>query len=682
MSTKQYAVTLIASSLSSWALAAAPAPVAVVAPVNTLTIRAAADPSENAEISAINKTVISQTEMLRYGDASVSDALRRAVGIQLGSSANGGGGAKKAKFRGAGAAPTLLVNGETVQGGRRGDTSLIDTFSVDMISRIEVTKQASVTQGSVASGGVINIILKDPREGSLGGVAKVAYGELQQDGQSNQRQQFSLQADGRKDAWGGSVSANDSQMDNQSRTDLLSANGTSSSQTRRSDGGFRMFAPRLNYTFANQDKAFLELFLSQHHMDSLGQNSLNNSVDRQKIDSAQNKINARFEQKNGERKDTWRLSAEFANEQQRTLRGTPNAQSSDQINEHTDSLSASYGGSQKLGDAHQLKFGGKIDQSRLSSSVERTLVEQRHALYIEDNWKISAQQTLTSGLRQEWLQRDGLINYNDDSLSPALAWRYLFSPAWSLQLSASQARNTPRTDDLSPTVTLSTNSDAGSVNNPDRGGNPALRAERIQATEISSGYNSEQGGVNITVFRRSIDDYIERSVTLENGRYVQRPQNQAQALATGIELDGRINISKSGGHSLLLNGQLSTIRAEIQRSGQADRLASDVAPYSASLGMSYQYQPWRWSINSNIGYTPSYTRQVEGAPFRKTQNDRTTLDLSSTKRFDGGWAMTVAATNLLGIDRTDTLYNNDGSFSQRRNAESLPSLLLTLEHRF
>ena len=187
-----------------------------------LTIRAdAANRAATEEVSAIAKTVISQAEMLRYGDASVTDALRRATGIQIGAT----GGAGRAQFRGSTAAPTILVNGEAVQGGRRAGASLIDTFTPEMIDRIEVTRQASVTQGSVAAGGVINIILKDPRTGTLGGVIKLGYGELSDGEQEQQQRQLNLQLDGKRDKLGYSLSANQSRTDSATQTELIRADG-------------------------------------------------------------------------------------------------------------------------------------------------------------------------------------------------------------------------------------------------------------------------------------------------------------------------------------------------------------------------------------------------------------------------------------------------------------------------
>lgn len=678
---------LLSSSLSGtvgWvAMAAAQAetvlPVSVpTQQLSTLTITATRAPVTE-EVSAIAKTVISQAEMLRYGDASVSDALRRATGIQMGKT----GGAGRAQFRGSSAAPTILINGEAVQGGRRGATSLIDTFTPDMIDRIEVTKQASVTQGSVAAGGVINIILKDPRSGSVGGVVKVGYGEVAQGEQDQQQRQLNLQLDGKREQLGYSVSANQSTSDNTTQTELTRADASATVQRQHSEGEFKMLAPRLQYELDDEydSKLFADAFYSEHASLSQSSTSQNNS-NQQQVDSDSLRLNLRLEQQHGQREDKWRLSAQRQNEQQNTLSNINAAAVPRLVDEHTREWSASYAGSQKIGKIHQVKFGAELKQTDLTSNIDAALTEDRQAVYLEENWKLSDKNTLTAGLRQEWLTRSGLVDYQQESLSPALAYLYQYNPAWSLQVGYSQSQRTPRSDDLLPTVTPSTSLDAGSLNNPDRGGNPNLKPEQIQSLESTLGYNTEAGGFNLTVFRRNIDDYIEKVVSLEGGRYVERPQNQAQALASGVELSGRWALRNQNGHSLLINGQLSTIRAEIQRTGQADRLASSVAPYSTSIGLSYQYQPWRWSSNLNIGYQPSYQRPLDDQPYTRQVNARTSVDLSSTKRFDQGWAVTISGRNLLATDRLERLTEQDGSLFQQRRAESLPNVLFTLEKRF
>lgn len=641
--------------------------------LSTITITATRN-SAPEEVSAIAKTVITQAEMLRYGDASVTDALRRATGIQMGAT----GGAGRAQFRGSNAAPTILINGEAVQGGRRGGNSLIDTFTPEMIERIEVTRQASVTQGSVAAGGVINIILKDPRAGTLGGVVKLGYGEFSEGEQAQQQRQLNLQLDGKREQLGYSLSANQSRTDNSTQTELIRADGQVTLQRQQNEGEFKMLAPRLQYELkdAYNSKLFADAFYSEHATTS------QNSSNQQQINSDSTRLNLRLEQQHGAREDKWRLSTQQQNEQQNT-RSTQSVQSVPAlVDEETREWSASYAGSQKIGEAHQVKFGAELRQTQLDSNIDAELTEDRQALYIEENWKFNPKNTLTVGLRQEWLKRQGLVDYQEDSLNPALAYRYQYSPAWSVQVGYSQSQRTPRSDDLLPTVTPSTNLDAGSLNNPDQGGNPNLKPEKIQAIESTLAYDTEAGGFNLTVFRRNIDDYIEKVVSLEGDRYVERPQNQAQALASGVELSARWALRSQEGHSLLLNGQISTIRAEIQRAGQADRRASNVAPYTSSIGLSYQYQPWRWSTNLNLGYQPSYSRPLDDQPYIRDVNARTTLDISSTKRFDQGWAVTVSGRNLLAVERIERLTTPEGSFFQQRRAESLPSVLLTLEKRF
>jgi Outer membrane receptor for ferrienterochelin and colicins len=77
------------------------------------------------------------------------------------------------------------------------------------------------------------------------------------------------------------------------------------------------------------------------------------------------------------------------------------------------------------------------------------------------------------------------VDYQDQHLSPVLAHRFDFNDQWSLQTNLSQAFKNPRSNQLMPTVSVSTDSDAGTLNNPDRGGNPDLRPETINAYETT-----------------------------------------------------------------------------------------------------------------------------------------------------------------------------------------------------
>lgn len=209
--------------------------------------------------------------------------------------------------------------------------------------------------------------------------------------------------------------------------------------------------------------------------------------------------------------------------------------------------------------------------------------------------------------------------------------------------------------------------------------------EKITAYESTLGFNTPAGGVNVTGFYRQIDDYIESVIEQENGRYVKRPQNQDHATTYGVELSGRYALKQTAqGHSWMLNGQLSTIRAKVEDDmTHQDRLVSDVAPYSASMGLSYNYQPWQLSTSANLSYTPEFTRALENQPYNRTSNERVNLDISATKRFKKGWATTLSARNLLSTDYKERLnYQSDGSLYEARTSQAIPSVLFSVEKKF
>lgn len=640
----------------------------------TLTFKAVATPKD-PDISAVAKTIVTREEMERYGDQSISDTLRRATGFQMptpGQGPRGGGGASGMRFRGGGA-PTFLINGEPVQGGPRGGMSIIDNITPDMIERIEIVKQPSVAQASVASAGVINIILKEPLNDTIGGTIKLGYGVKKSGQQDEERKQVTLQADGRNEALSYSVSANQNWSDTTSITQTQTAT-SSTNQRRTTNRTSQVFSPRLEYELDEQKKLVAELFYRNNESNGLR----NNQVQDDKNDSI--RLNTRYERKEDGQSDKIRLSAEHQNETQLT-RSPLNTFYTD---ETIDEYGMGYDGVRKFDATKQLKFGVDAKGSSLESNVAETLDEQRYALYAEGSLKFTDQQTITLGARQEWLNRRGLVDYNNQHLSPVLAHLFNITPQWSLQTNLSQAFRSPNSDRLVSTVSVSTDTDAGTLNNPDRGGNPSLKPERINAFETTLAYNTAAGGVNLTAYNREIKDYIERTIQLEGSRYVERPQNQHEATTYGVEASGRYALKQTdAGHAFMLNTQVSTVRAKVEDRFNQKRLANDVAPYSASAGLNYSYQPWKISTALNVGYTPEFTRALDNQPYNRTTNERYNVDLSATKRFTEGWAVSLNLRNIFSTDYKERLTSqSDGSLFQARNNQAIPSALLTLEKKF
>ena len=644
--------------------------------LKTLVFAAEQTPAKDPDISAVAKTIVTREEMLQFGDQSINDALRRAAGFQMptpGQGPRGSSGSGSMRFRGGGA-PVFLINGEAVQGGPRGGMSIVDSITPEMIERIEITKQPSVAQASVASSAVINIILKEPLDDArISGNVKLGYGITQSDQKEEQRKNISVQADGRDGAWIYSVSANQMWNDSKSSTEIENINGTRQ-QIRTTNRTNTMFAPRIEYQIDDQQKLVSEIFYRKNESDG----SSSNQVQNDQNDSV--RLNTRYERKDKGDSDKVRLSIEKQNETE----STRSNQYSSYIDETVNEYGLAYDGIRKFDESKQVKFGLDARANELASNIADTLDEQRYALYLESSWKFTKHQTLTLGARQEWLERSGLVEYSDQNLSPVLAHRFDFSDQWSLQTNISRAFKSPNSNNLMPTVSISTDADAGSINNPDRGGNPNLLPEKITALETTLGYNTTAGGVNITAFHRDIDDYIEKVIRQEGTRFVERPYNQDQATTYGVEVSGRYALKQTdNGHSFMLNGQLSTVRAKIEDSDHNTRLASDVAPYTASTGVSYNYQPWQLASSINLSYTPEFTRALDNLPYDRTSNKRVNVDISATKRFPKGWATTLSARNILSTDYKERLNNqSDGALYEARVNDAIPSFLFSVEKKF
>lgn len=640
--------------------------------LETIKVTATRSGEDPTAISALRKTIITQAEMINYGDTSVMDAIRRASGIQMGR-----GGPSRSSFRGLSTPPVIQINGETIQGGKREGTSMVDTISVDMIDRIEVTKQASVTQASGATGGVINIILKDGQATAspISGVVKAGYGTFGDDTVGNDRRQLNLQVDGKFDKLSYSTSAAYNRNSGDSQTILTNATPTGLTQTEQNSSSvnsFAMIGNRLTYELNDITKLFADIMYSEQA------NTRSTNTDRSQVDGDNTRFGLRVERTPGVNKQTFRIAGQWQDETETNYRQN----SVRQVNDTRQNYSAGFDGVIKDFVDQEIKYGFQNSWSSISSNQNADLQENRYAIYGEENWKITEHQTITAGLRQEWLERSGLVDYENSTLNPAVFYRYQFDKAWSLQAGYTQSSLNPQPQQLSPVVNLADGADAGSLNNPDSRGNPSLKSQAVHSFESTLTYNSPDGGFNLTGFYRDINDYIINAVNLENGRYVQSPQNAGTAVATGIELDGRWSIPVGKDHKLLINGQISTIRAILQNANQPDERAGGVAPYTTSVGVSYQYKPLRWLTNINLGYTPSYTSPVEGQPYTSKLNARTSLDISTTKKFDQGWAVTLAARNILSTDQYSELDDANGQFYQSRKAETVPSLLLTVEKRF
>ncbi|MGZ5103266.1 MAG: TonB-dependent receptor plug domain-containing protein, partial [Usitatibacter sp.] len=103
--------------------------------------------------STAAKIVVNREEILRYGDTTVLDVMKRLPGVTV--SGTGGRGSE-IRMRGLGSGYTqILVNGEAIPPGFS-----LETLSPELIERIEVIRTATAEFSAQSIAGTINIVLR------------------------------------------------------------------------------------------------------------------------------------------------------------------------------------------------------------------------------------------------------------------------------------------------------------------------------------------------------------------------------------------------------------------------------------------------------------------------------------------------------------------------------------------
>jgi len=200
--------------------------------------------------------VVTQEEILKNGDTSIGEVLKRLPGITL-DGVQGRGG--NIRMRGLGSGYTsIMLNGEPAPPGFS-----LDSLTPDMIERIEVMRAATAEFSTQAIAGGINIVLKK--------AISTAQTEIKAGLQSDNGQpgtSVNLQMSDRKGPWSYSIGGGFlyGDFDRPSRT-ITEATGSAPLLRRAeatSEGSFRNFnlAPRVNYAIKPGDVITSQSFIA------------------------------------------------------------------------------------------------------------------------------------------------------------------------------------------------------------------------------------------------------------------------------------------------------------------------------------------------------------------------------------------------------------------------------------
>lgn len=603
---------------------------AVKAPIQQVQVTGSNASYDARRDDTATKIVMNADEIVKYGDTSVSDVLKRLPGVTV-SGASGRGG--EVRMRGLGSGYTqILVNGERAPAGFS-----LDSLAPDAIERIEVIRAATAEFSTQSIAGTINIVLKRAVTKALREIkAGVGFGE----GLASPN--FNLQLSDRKGQLSYSLGINgvrnEFQRENPSTDEGFNAAGAPTYQrsaTFDENGSFTglNIGPRLNWTFKNGDTLTSQTFINigrfERDVDAVTTTTLGVPTRYPYINWAMTNEN-RFlrEDLNWVRKlgDGAKLDLKLGavigalrnDSYRRGANARDGAMTLDQYTKSrgTDKGFTSTGKySSPLGEGHALAIGwdggfNTRDDSRIQT--ERSLpgglppvnVNERYdgdvtrlAAYAQDEWNVNKQWSVYLGLRWEGIHTDVSGSNFVDSSSRSSVWSPLFQTLYKLpgtrgdqvRFALTRTYKAPNVQSLIPRRFASANN---SATEPDFAGNPNLKPELALGFDASyEHYFAEGAMVSLSASMRNLSDYTRNGTFLAaDGRWVTMQINDGKATTRGIELEAKFPLK-----AIMKDAPAVDLRANLSRNwsnveavaGPFNRLDAQT-PFSGTIGVDYK----------------------------------------------------------------------------------------------
>ena len=669
--------------------------------LETVQVTATVDSAqEERQYSSSAKIVVSREDLERMDAATVGELLRQLPGVNLSPPGEGRGGRQRGEDR---LQPNVVVDGISLPGGSRAAFRL----PADLIERIEIIKN-STPEFPSGPGGTINLILRDApgtkagtyraglsaNDGGVGGRAGGTYGD--REGEAG----IILIgfADTRATSGGRDVSVETfaggvrTDYDLEHDEDSGRSNGLHliARYTRDlGDGARLVISPMLfgrtndlvnetqRSTYSNPASATGLIGNGSVYNDSEGRN-LNGRLafDYKKRRPGQGESSAMLAiQGQTDRTDRSRdeydagglpIGATDTRDETRSLganfRGKASQAFANGIHLITYGLDASI---KKTTDTRsESQFG--VAQN-LGAQARAESRESEFALWAQDEWQLADKHTLTPGLRISASNRevvDGLgAKIADDTVSwlPSLHYVWRLDERWNLRASVARSERLPNVNDLSPIVRTTTGQNT--LSNPDRGGNPALKPEATTTLQLGMEHflPQQRGSAGLNLYVRDISDKIQRRITLETGRYVERPVNFDSASETSVVADFKWKVAELPG--LSLRGNVSTSRLKID--DPAAFVRQESPRRAASLGVDYEIKDWGLTLGSNVSYSSAFSSEAS-QDTEQTTRPRTQLDLFAVRKFSSRLSLRVSVDNVTEAETgDDTLEYSAGALVRR-----------------
>jgi iron complex outermembrane receptor protein len=672
------------------------------------------------------KQIIGHDELVKFGDTTLSEALKRLPGITVGGAPGRGG---DIRMRGLGNGYTLiLLNGEAPARGFP-----LDSISPDMIDRVEIMPAATAEFSAQGIAGTINLVLKVKRGPSQGqneakAGATVERGRFQPTVSAQYGNAFSA------GTYTLSAFANRYDQHNDSAATIVDtdAAGAPLQAERRGttvarEGTVAGFNPRISVKLGGGDTlAILPLLF---HRDGTERTATSSSYSAPAAS-----LPAASLQTGSSRADSLRTTATWMHH----LAGAGKLE-----------LKAGFNLNQSVVDSRLSQFDGAgavalarrdrddIDDKGWSAGVkwlapmlgehgvalgaeaEDTRRDQtsfsrysalpgvapgaadtgadidagirRYALFAQDEWKASAQLSVNAGLRWETLRvnatapgRDA-VDSDNSVFSPSLHMAWKLSPQRKDQVRASVSRSykSPLIGDLTPWTALSVRN---APTLPDVAGNARLAPEVALGFDVAyERYVGQNGVVSVSAFSRDIHDLIRREVGLRQGRWVSTPVNLGGARSTGVTLEAKLRLSDlaPGWPGVDLRANYSRYWSSVDAVPGPDNRLAEQPEQVVNAGFDYGLKALPLTVGANASWIPSYRVQT-GVPENRSYGVKRGFDAYGVWRFNPAMSLRLSVGNLSHSDyvtgvRVDT---GGGQQSRLNVADTATSVAALLSLRF
>jgi len=665
--------------------------------MQTVEVKGSAAAYDPRRDDTATRIVVSQEEIVKYGDTSVTDVLKRVPGITVNSS-NGRGG--EIRMRGLGAGYTqILINGERAPAGFS-----IESLAPDVIERIEVLRAASAEFSTQSVAGTINIVLK---KAIRSGQRELKLG-MRRTSSGMRGPNANLQLSDKLGKMSYSISGA-AAHESFERTATVTEDGFASSglqtqarsTTGREDGSFTFMnlAPRLNWNLENGDtltsQTFLNMARFKTRTNEVASTGIGAPAAYPELDLAnevrnsylRTELNWVHKMEGGAKLDT-KLGVQRGksdNEQRRwTPAGAPRVLDNVIASESEDRGATSTGKySRTIFEGHALGMGwdggyNTRKDSRLEREAGRLVFpglpggEQfearvaRLALYAQDEWSISPRLSVYLGARWEGIRTRTSGNTFGTGRSRSSVWSPVLQTLWKIpETKGDQLRFAVTRTYKAPSVSSLIPRRQTSVDNrstdPDYQGNPNLQPELALGFDFSYEHYWLDGALlSASVSSRRIDGYTRHLVTFDGARWVAMPMNAGRAETRGLELEAKFPLKAimEGAPAIDLRASLSRNWSEVDGVPGPDNRLDGQTPLSANLGV--DYKTGSFSTGTSFAYKQGGRVRVSE---RQTSYIEARRDLEAyvLYKFTPKLQLRVAGQNLLDQDFTHrSSYLEDG----------------------